>query len=235
VRIKTAVLLCCLSVVAAKGTTVFVTSLAALGANDSATWDQLGSDQTILGSLFSGSTTFGAPIAGSFANGAGSIISVVCPAAPSCSWIPSGLGFSAGDSLIVTSNSNGGATGPLSLGFTAAYGAGLEIQVDIPGTYTAQIQAFNGVNPIGTFAANSNANGDPMFIGVSDTIPDITSITVGLTACGGLGCDTNDFAVDTLFLQNTPEPASTTLFGGGLLALLAWRMRRNPASKSFLG
>jgi hypothetical protein len=235
VQIKTAVLLCCLAGVAARGTTVFVTSLAALGENDSATWDQLGPDQTVLGSTLSASSTYGVPIAGSFANGAGSIISVVCPAVPSCSWIPSGSGFSAGDSLIVTSNANGGATGPLSLGFLSVYGAGLEIQVDVPGTYTAQIQAFNGATPIGTFAANSNANGDPMFIGVSDTIPDITSITVGLTACGGLGCDANDFAVDALFLKDTPEPASTVLLGGGLLALLAWRMRRNLASKSFLG
>lgn len=218
----------------ASGSPILVTTVGALGPNDSAGWAQLGSDLTTLNATFTATSTGGKSIAGSFAGGAGSDIQVVCPEAPSCSWIPSGTGFAAGDSLIVTSNGNGGATGPLTLSFPDVLGAGLEIQVDQPGTFTAQIQAFNGSTPLGTFTEASDAMGDPVFIGVLDTIPDITKITVGLSACGGLGCNVNDFGVDTLELtaqatSGTPEPSSMLLLGGGLAGLIGWRARRRAA------
>jgi hypothetical protein len=225
-------LLGCLVSTGAYAGPVLVTSLAALGATDSATWGQLGGDQTVLGASFSANSVNSKVISGAFANGAGSVVSVVCPAAPSCSWIPSGSGFAAGDSVIVTSNATGGSTGPLSLTFPAVKGAGLEIQVDIPGTFTAQLLAFNGATQIGpTFTLASNAAGDPLFIGALDTTADITKITVNLSACGGLGCNVNDFAADTLYLNastgsTVPEPSSMLLLGGALAAVLGWRGRQ---------
>ncbi len=236
------VVLSCLLGTSAFGAPILVTTAGALGANDSAAWGQLGGDLTTLGASFSALSVGGKAVSGAFGGGAGSVVSVVCPAAPSCSWIPSGTGFSAGDSLIVTSNANGGATGPLSLSFPAVLGAGLEIQVDQPGTYTAQILGFNGASQIASFTEASNGSGDPLFIGLLDTVADITKITVNLSVCGGLGCNVNDFAVDTLLLKQpvitggTPEPSSMLLFGGGLAALLGWRKRRNAASRmSFVG
>jgi hypothetical protein len=210
---------------------VLITSLAALGATDDATWGQLGGDRTVLGASFSANSVNSTVISGEFANGAGSVVSVVCFVLPSCSWLPSPPGFSAGDSLIVTSNGTGGSTGPLSLSFPAAKGAGLELQVDVPGTFTAQLSAFNGATLIATFTAASNAAGDPLFIGALDTSADITKITVNLSACGGLGCNVNDFAVNTLYLNAStgttlPEPSSVLLLGGGLAAALGWRGRQ---------
>ena len=227
--------LCCLAGASAYGAPVLITSLGALSANDSVSLAQLGIDQTVLGSSFSATSAGSLAITGSFANGAGSIISVVCPASPSCSWIPSGAGFNAGDSLIVTSDGVGGSTGPLTLGFSSLFGAGLEIQVDVPGTFTARIQAFNGLNPLtGVLTESSNGSGDPLFIGVLDTLPDITGITIGLSSCGGFGCNVNDFAVDTLFLKTNavsgvPEPSSAMLLALGLLALAGWRERKRLA------
>ena len=83
-----------------------------------------------------------------------------------------------------------------------------------------------------SFTEASNGSGDPLFIGVLDTTADITKITVNMSACGGLGCNPNDFAVDTLYLKETvvttgtPEPSSTLMLAGGLALLLGWRGRR---------
>ncbi len=210
---------------------VLVVSQVAMNANDIALWSQIGPDQTVLNDTFPATSRNGLGLEGTFQNGAGSILSVVCPAAPSCSWIPSGAGLVAGDTLIVTSNGSGGATGPLDLDFShGVLGAGTEIQVDVPGTYTAYIQAFNGSNPIGSQQTiNSNANGDPLFIGLLDTTPEITGVEVGLTTCGGLGCDVNDFAVDSLLANDmlAPEPSGLLLAVCAFAGLLAWRARRS--------
>ncbi len=92
---------------------VFVTSQAGQSANDSISWSQLGANLTVLGS--SASVTSSASLAATVTlAGPNSIISVVCPAA-SCSW--SGSGFTAGDSLIWTSDAANGGNGPLTLSF----------------------------------------------------------------------------------------------------------------------
>lgn len=229
-RIAKNLLLVSLMIGTAAASPILITSLAALNADDSVNWFQLGPDQTVLDPTFPATSAKSLALDGSFGNGAGSVISVVCSASPSCSWIPSGSGLNAGDSLIVTSNGSGGATGPLDLSLgSSVYGGGLEIQVDIPGTYTAYIQAFDGGLSLGLPQFEvSDVSGDPLFIGLLDSTADITKIEVGLAACGGFGCSPDDFAVDTLSLNEpigTPEPSAAWLLFAGAAALLAARIR----------
>ena len=194
-----------------------------IGSNDSASWGGLGPDGTVLPSTFSATSTAGNPISGSFAGNSG-LVAVQCPSAPSCSWTG---GFTPGDSLVWTFDSNNNVgSGPLTLGLgTAVLAGGLDLQADAPGAFTAQVVAFdaNGTQ-LGGGAVASDAAGDPVFIGVQDTVAEIASLVFSMTTCTG-SCDLNDFAVDTLLLKEPtstppiPEPASLVLLGAGLAVI----------------
>ena len=114
----------------------------------------------------------------------------------------------------------------------AAFGAGAWIQADetdVIGSFTAQIQAFNGSTSLGTFTESSNANGDPIFIGVlSNTTAQVTSVIFSLTVVPA-DASVNDFGLDRLFLKSpvasVPEPGSICLVGAGLGGVV-WRRRR---------
>ena len=195
---------------------IVVTSQAAQGPNDSVNWSQLGADGTTLGSGFNATSGKSVAVTGNLA-GPNSLASVVC-AASSCSW--TGTGFTAGDTLVWTSDAGNGGNGPLTLSFSRSVsGAGALIQADGPGQFTATIQAFNGTTSLGSFTVASNPNGDALYLGILDqTGPNITSVTFSLTSCMGV-C--TDFAVDTLNL-NVPSatfPLSVTLagMGGGIV------------------
>jgi hypothetical protein len=199
---------------------VLITSPGALGANDSVSWAQLGGDGTGLGATFNATSANSVAVTGALI-AAGAQVSVVCPAAPSCSWITSGAGMNAGDSDIWTVSN-----GPLTLGFTAELGAGLWIQGD-SGSFTASILAFNGLTQIGSGTLASDGAGDPVFIGELDSVQDITSIQVGISSCPSITCDPTDFAVDTLKLvepavARTPEPGTLWLLAA-VLPLFVWR------------
>jgi hypothetical protein len=154
---------------------------------------------------------------------------VECAAAPSCTWTGGTGGttpFAAGDTLLWSfdgSNYNG----PLSLSFPiAATGAGLLIQSEYPGQFTAQIQVgattFVGTT---TFTEQSDVNGDPIFIGVGGLGgATFSSVTLSLTACTG-SCPLTDFAVDTLYTSGGPAAPEPGFFvpGAGVLLALVWR------------
>ncbi len=179
---------------------VIVTSQSALNPNDSVPWSQLGVDATMLSSSFSAHSLGNLPITGSLA-ASGSLIAVVCPAS-SCSWgSPGSNGFNADDSLIWTSDTSNGGTGPLKLSFgSSVQGVGAFIQADGPATFTAQIQAYNGKKLLKAFNATSDASGDAVFLGALDeTAAHITSVVYSLTKCTG-AC--SDFAIDTLFINS---------------------------------
>src|SRR6267142_339131 len=198
--------LCGLIVLAVFSTTVaradslvLVTSQASQGANDSVLWSQLGADGTTLGSTAAATSTRGSSVTLSLA-GSSSLVSVACTASP-CSW--TGAGFTAGDSLIWTSDTGNGGNGPLTLNFSRGVsGVGALIQADRPGQFTAQIQALNGATSLVSFTVASNATGDAAYIGVLDQSgANITSIVFSLMTCAGT-C--TDFAIDTVNLNTAP-------------------------------
>ena len=212
------VVLLSLATAARSDTMSGVSSKASQGSNDSVQWSQLGADGTILASSV-GSTSVGGVAVTVGLTGPNSIASAVCAASPTCSW--SGTGFAAGDEVIWTSDATAGGNGPLTLTFgTSVSAAGALIQADEPGQFSAEIQAFNGATPLGSFTVTSNPNGDAVYIGILDqTGANITSVTFSLTACGSAdtNCVLSNFAVDTVFL-NVPSGSfglSLTLAGTG--------------------
>jgi hypothetical protein len=222
-----------------------VTSFAGVKPNDWTKWSQLGADQTAIAANFNATSAAGVKINGSLQGGNnGGLLAVECPPPPApfpfpCSWTGGNNGaspFSPRDTLIWTfdgSNYNA----PLSLSFGRALdGAGLLIQAESPGQYTAQIEAFLGGKSLGTFTEKSDVNGDPEFIGVlgfgGQTV---SSITLSLTSCTSSGdqCSLDDFAVDTLYTKGgpnaTPEPASMILLAIGLTGFGCHKLQRRAA------
>jgi hypothetical protein len=183
-------------------------------ANDSTSWAGLGADGATISSPFSATSTDGVAITGTLAGGSG-LASIQCPALPSCSWTG---GFTAGDHLVWTlNNATGLGTAPLTLAFgKSVLAGGVEIQSDVPGAFTADVQAFDGGTSLGTETLASDAAGDPIFIGAQDTTADITSLVFSCTGA----CGNNDFAVDTLMSRN-PAVVPAPLIGFGLPAFLA--------------
>src|SRR5205807_43347 len=125
----------------------------------------------------------GVGVSGSFANGPGSVISVVCPASP-CSWSPaSPPGFNPGDSLIWTSDFGNAGNGPLTLSLDqSVFGSGLYVQADTPGPYSARVRWFNGATLLATSTASGFTN--PFFFGIRDTDAEINRMVIELLDCG---------------------------------------------------
>src|SRR5215469_2668742 len=143
-----------------------VTTPAGLSADDAIVWSQLGGDATVLSANPSFTSTHG--LTGSISlTGPGSLVAVVCPETP-CSWfLGSSSGFTANDRLIWTADNGNSGNGPLVLTFASNVKAvGAFIQADLPGQFTAQIEAFNGGTSLGTFPLTSDSIGDATFIGV---------------------------------------------------------------------
>jgi hypothetical protein len=224
---------CFLACAPAFASITFCATSACLSPNDSTNWSSLGGDQTAIAGPFDATSTDAISVTGNF-----STVAVFCPAVPSCSWSAGGTGMNAGDTdiwaLDNTTNPQTG-TGPITLAFgESLLGAGLYIEGDTSGTFTAAIEAFNGATPLGSgvYTTTSDSSGDTVFIGILDTVAEITSIQVSLTACAGCAFGTGDFAIDTLQMVDpssgpspTPEPSSMLLFGSGL-AGMAWTLRK---------
>jgi hypothetical protein len=227
----------CLALAAALGAQAapsLVVTPGALGANDTVNWAQLGVDGTTVTQSFSALSANAWSIAG-LLTGSDGCVAVVTTGSV-CGWSATS-GFVSGDSTIWAENgSTYSGSGPVSLSFSAVFGAGLYVQATSPGSFTASIDAYNGVTLLGSFTVTS-PTGSGVFIGVLDTVADITRIQVGLTACSS-GCDTADFAVNQLMLKEAaavPEAPTATLLGLGLLALPWVRRRMSANTKTKLG
>ena len=222
---------------------VFVGFQPNLSANDVINWSQLGNPTgPFLGSMSSVTSNNGIAATVStdipfFPNS----IAIVCPAT-NCDWnTPATVppSFRAGDSLFWTANRPGTGNGPLAVRFSQSVaGAGAYIQPFAIGPFTAQLFAcvqgqlcnLSDASTLTTFAAvPSDSNGDPVFLGVSDTVADITEIIFTITSITpDAGCppgssvfcdDSFNFAVDSLYMKAVPEPATVIfiLLGGSLM------------------
>jgi hypothetical protein len=201
-----------------------VTTPGALGANDVVNWSQLGADGTTINQNFLAASTGLRSVSGHL-GGSDGCLAVVGGSV--CSWA-AGPGFAAGNSVLWAENASGVGSGPLAFSFASLFGAGLWMQANALGQFTASMQVFNGASLLATLTETSDAAGDGIFIGALDTVSEITGITLSLTSCGNnsQGCDLGDFAVNSLMLRSTaparvPEPTSLSLLllGGAGLAM----------------
>ncbi|HVN90076.1 MAG TPA: hypothetical protein VMT61_09710 [Candidatus Binataceae bacterium] len=167
--------------------------------DDSIDWSQLGADATVLNASFSANTALNNGVSVAL-KGSNSLTSVVCTATP-CSW---GTGFTAGDTLLWTSDNANGGNGPLTLTFaTPVFGAGALIKADLPGQFTAQIQARQNGKVLKSFTEKSDTAGDPIYIGVLDsTAANITGVVFSLSSCPKFS-SCADFAVDKVQVNQT--------------------------------
>jgi hypothetical protein len=183
-----------------------VTSSTAQAANDSLTWAQKGADGTVQAATFTATTAMANSVTVGL-GAANSVVSVVCSATP-CSW--TGTGFTAGHSLLWTSDAGNGGSGPVTLTFSKSVsGAGALIQADLPGAFTGEIQLYNGTTLLGTYTVASDAAGDPVYLGALDTSgPNINKVVFSLTTCASL-C--TDFGVDTVNVNAATAAPAVTL------------------------
>ena len=211
-----------LLVAPAFATITYVGSQAGLGADSSTNWSALGADQALVGQTFSNGG-----VNGSFATSGGGYISVVGTS------FPAATGFTSGDHLLVSEDTSGVGSGPLTLLLgTSKNALGAYLEINSLATFTAQIVALGSGGTVlgsGTFTNTSDGSGNPLFMGVSDSVAgQLFGIQLSITACTPLagnlaGCSTTDFATDTLFIQSAasgvPESGSMLLVGIGFLAL----------------
>jgi hypothetical protein len=188
-----------------------ITSGAGQAADDTLAWSQKGADGTVLGASFSATTALSKSV--TVGMGApNSIISVVCTASP-CSW--TGTGFTAGHSLLWSSDAGNGGSGPVTLSFAQGVaGAGALIQADLPGAFTGQIAVYNGSTLLASYTVASDTAGDPVYLGAFDqTGANINKVVFSLTTCAAL-C--TDFGLDTVNVNTTTTGAGISATPTGL-------------------
>jgi hypothetical protein len=183
-----------------------ITSGSTQGSNDSLSWAQKGPDGAILPIGFSATTAM-ANTATVSLGAPNSVVSVVCSVNP-CSW--TGTGFTAGHSLLWTSDAGNGGSGPVTLTFSKSVsGAGALVQSDLPGAFTGEIQLYNGTTLLGSYAVASDTAGDPVYLGAIDQSgPNISKVVFSLTACASL-C--TDFGLDTVAVNAATAAPAVTL------------------------
>jgi hypothetical protein len=206
----------------AHASVILVTLPAALGANDSIDWSQLGPSFTFLTSPQS--VVSGGGLNASVSSSGGQFER----RDQNNGW---GGNFAPGTPLLWDRE-----VGPeiLVTFATPISGAGAQIQADFFGPFTAQIIVNGGA--LGTFTENGTSNGNSdnsaIFIGALSSIADITTIQFDLTSASS---EPNDFAIGPVALNTTgaavPEPSSLVLLVTVLAALaLSLRNRKRAAS-----
>jgi len=182
------------------GSAILVSSPTLLPNADTMLWSQFsGSVPSLFLASSTGNSSGSETILGTIANGNGQIVTA------SASW-NAATSSPAGDDLLSTNNGSGG-SGPLSLQeMTAVKGLGAYISADGTGSFTAEIQAYANINGALTMVlsktAVSDASGDPVFLGVSDTVAEITKVVYSLTAVSSSKYSLNDFKVGTLYVED---------------------------------
>jgi len=214
------------------GSVIGVTDATLIPQNDGLYWNQFGSDQTSVHQISAG-TSFNDSVSGSLKLGQASVV-VACkdPAnTAGCSYAAAG-GIQSGDTLLKTDALTGE---QLSLNFYGSYGVGGYIDSTSGAQFEARIQAYAGVNRVLDMTVSSDSLGTPIYLGVSDTLQEITKVVYSLGGNGGFALDTLYF--QTRFISQTapaplapvalavtptvgnPEPGAASLLVLGLLAV----------------
>ena len=207
VKFSSIVALCLIALAGAKADTLkHITSSSAQAANDSLAWSQKGADGTVLAASFTAATAMANSVTVGM-GAANSIISVVCTATP-CSW--TGTGFTAGHSLLWSSDAGNGGSGPVTVTFSKSVsGAGALVQADLPGAFTGEIQVYNGTTLLATYTVASDTAGDPVYLGALDESgSNINKVVFSLTSCASL-C--TDFGLDTVNVNAATAAPAVTL------------------------
>ena len=187
---------------------VGVSSAAALHADDSIDWGQLGPVATWVNP-------------GTSATSAGGLVATLNTAGTGFQRIDQGSGwngnFSNGEHLLWTSGQ-----GPdITINFDhPVYGAGAQIQANFFGAFVAEIFGSNG-SLLGSFTENgsSNANGDgsAIFIGLKSALKEITQIQFVLPSAYYAP---NDFSIGSLQISScVPEPSTWGMMLVGFLGV----------------
>jgi len=214
----------------AYGSAIVVSSASAMPTDNVVLWNQaLGADQSYISQTFFASSSLSATnnVTGHLSNGSGTVLTA------GVDW-KAGGGISANDALLSTADSLGDGGAPVSFSVTSPiYGMGTYIQADGFSQFTARIQAFSGVNSVLDMTVKSDAAGDAIFLGVSDTLSEITRVVYSLMSAP-TGYSLGDFALDSLYLQSkpfviipsggggavaAPEPGTASLLALSLLAI----------------
>ncbi len=191
-----------------------------LAPTDSVNWSQLGPDGTTINQSFNATTGLGKSVTGLLAGTDG------ITAVAGGSWLSQPSGFVDGDTLIWAEDGQGDGSGPITVTLPASAGAGAYIQSAYPAEFTALLDVYGAGNTLlGSHAATSNANGDPLFLGAISNGALITKLVFSVTGftVPPFGSDPTDFALDSLLL--IPE-TSTWVAGVGLLSALVFRFRQ---------
>jgi PEP-CTERM motif len=174
-----------------------------------------------------------------FGLGGPGVTALQCPAA-GCTWVGN---FAPSSSLLFSYDVNQGiGEGAINLSFSqGVYGVGFQVQSNIQGTFEAEVQAFDGSTPLGTFYAMGDSNGNEdnsaIFLGLQDLSgPNITGISVLAFDCSGngggncYGTAINRLLFETSGQTSAPEPATASLLlvglGLGALSFLRRKMAR---------
>lgn len=176
-----------------------ITDPSTLAATDSADWSLAGNNGTDLLSGFVVTSPGGITITTTFAE---PFEEILIP------WLFTGSFFWSGGPLNESGlgANRGGAT---TFSFSRPVsGAGLFVQVshiDSPGPFTASLSAYNGITLLGTFIEDGNSFGQQIFLGVSSTSANITSVVINTA--------TVSYGMGTLRLRNGPARCTTNVTG----------------------
>ena len=201
---------------------------------DTVNWVQLGPDGTLISQNFSATSTNSVAVTGLLGSTDGGIIAVV-----GTSWGPPATGYSNGDSLIWAEDTNEAGAGPVTLSFAAQGGVGAYLQSVSVGQFSASIDLYNGGSLLGSQTYLSDANGDPVFLGATSSLVNITKVVFSGVTCGSFACDPQDFSINTLQIfgktSATPEPSTFVLAGTFcLLGLMVRRVSKNRERKEVM-
>jgi len=112
----------------------------------------------------------------------------------------------------------------------AVQAAGMAVQTDFFGDFTAQLELFHQGNLLAVFTETGNSNdlgdGSAAFLGFTDDFASVDAMRISILSCAQ---DCGDFAIDTVDIgvpNQVPEPGTLALMGSGVVGLAGLLRRK---------